>query len=90
MLLVPAALAMAAWTITLVRLVLRSRQMRVTTGQAGLVGQQAVAETELSPEGWVKVQGERWRAVAPGGAQPGDRLRVVGIDGLVLRVAKEA
>jgi membrane-bound serine protease (ClpP class) len=87
---IPATLATAAWTMTLVWLVLRSRRMRVTTGAAGLVGQVVVAETELSPEGWVKVQGERWRAVAPGGALPGDRLRVVGIEGLMLRVAKEA
>jgi len=89
--LLPAALVMAAWTIALVRLVVRSQKRVATTGMAGLVGQIAVAETELAPEGWVKVQGERWRARA--GAEPvaaGERVRIVAVDGLTLHVGKEA
>ncbi len=54
------------------------------------MGKVAVARTPLSPEGFVFVQGERWQASLEGGtAQPGDRLRIVGADGLRLKVQKE-
>lgn len=89
-LLVPAAVAMAAWTVTLVRLVIRSQQLAATTGAAGLIGQEAVADEDLDPAGWVKVQGERWKAVSDAQARAGDRLRVVSIEGLQLRVRKDA
>jgi membrane-bound serine protease (ClpP class) len=88
--LLPAVVAMAAWTIMLVRLVLRSQRTGATTGIDGLVGQLAVAETDLAPEGWVRVQGEKWRARADGRAAAGEKLRVAAVDGLTLRVEKEA
>ena len=37
-------------------------------------------------EGWVIVDGERWRARGPAGLTPGDRCRVASKDGLVLTV----
>ncbi|MEM8937646.1 MAG: nodulation protein NfeD [Pseudomonadota bacterium] len=40
-------------------------------------------------EGWVIVEGERWRARADKPLTPGDRVRVVEVDGLVL-VVKQA
>jgi membrane-bound serine protease (ClpP class) len=88
-LLVPAAIGMAAWTVTLVRLVVRSQQLRSVTGATALVGMAAIADGDLAPEGWVKLQGERWRAIAEGGARAGERLRVDAVDGLRLRVHKE-
>jgi membrane-bound serine protease (ClpP class) len=89
-LLVPAALLMAAFSITLVRLVVSAQRLRPTTGAAGLIGQLAVVEDELGPQGWVRVQGERWRAVADGQAHAGDRVRVLAVHGLELRVRKES
>lgn len=87
--LVPAALVMAAWSTLLVRLVLGARRRPVVTGAEGLVGQLAVALTDLSPDGWVQVQGEQWRAVADGGLARGERARVKSVDGLTLKLAKE-
>ena len=40
-------------------------------------------------EGWVIVEGERWRARADKPLQPGDKVRVVEVDGLIL-VVKQA
>ena len=37
-------------------------------------------------EGWVIIEGERWRARADKPLKPGDRIRVVDIDGLVVTV----
>lgn len=70
--------------------VARVRKMTTDIGTAALMGKVAVARTPLSPEGFVFVQGERWQASLEGGtAQPGDRLRIVGANGLHLKVQKE-
>ena len=62
--LAPFILAFAAFTIALVRLVLQAQRRRAQTGVEGLLGQRGLAEGDLDPEGWVIVQGERWRARA--------------------------
>jgi membrane-bound serine protease (ClpP class) len=56
-------------------------------GADALNGQLAVAVGPLGPEGQVKVQGEIWRARADRPIPDGARVRIVGVDGLTLRVA---
>ncbi len=87
-LLVP-VLAMAAWTITLVRLVLRSQKRRASTGAEALVGQRGRAEEALAPRGFVLVHGERWSALAESAVERGAEVVVTGVEGLLLRVRKE-
>ena len=53
-----------------------------------MVGQSAVAETELSPEGWVRACGEKWKAVAEGHVAPGEKTTITSVDGLTLHVRK--
>jgi membrane-bound serine protease (ClpP class) len=86
----PAAVAVAVLTILLVRLVVAAQARQPTTGEAGLVGQDAIADTDLGPEGFVRVMGERWRAVAEDGVVAGERVRILGAEGLTLRVRKGA
>jgi membrane-bound serine protease (ClpP class) len=65
----------------------RAQLSRPTTGTAGLVDAVGVAQTSLDPEGQVQVRGELWTAVANGAAiPPGERVRVVAVEGLRLRV----
>jgi membrane-bound serine protease (ClpP class) len=60
-----------------------------STGAEGLVGRTATVRERLGPEGQVMVSGELWRAVAEGEPlEPGAQVRIVGVDGLTLRVAK--
>ena len=67
----------------------RALFQKPTTGYSGLIGQVAVARSPLDPAGEVFVQGERWRAVAEGGAvAEGAPVKVTGIDGLTLKVTK--
>jgi membrane-bound serine protease (ClpP class) len=62
-----------------------------TTGAAGMIGQTCLVRTPLDPEGQVQVDGELWRAVAQDGpVPPGEHVRILGIDGLTLRVARAA
>ena len=87
-LLLPAALAMAAGTFLLVRLVVRAQRSLPVTGGEGLVGRTALALTDLQPQGWVAIQGERWRGVSEGNVRSGEPVTVVSVDGLTVRVRK--
>jgi membrane-bound serine protease (ClpP class) len=68
---------------------LRSRE-RIRTAQVGLVGLIGEVRSDLDPEGGVYVKGSMWRARSMDGPIPkGRRVRVRGIDGLILRVEEE-
>jgi membrane-bound serine protease (ClpP class) len=63
---------------------------RPQLGVSGLVGAVGVARGELAPAGQILVQGELWRAVAEAPVADGATVRVVGIDGLTLKVRSES
>ena len=88
--LLPVIVAFAAFVIALLRLVVQSQRRRPQTGAEGLAGRLGRAETDLAPEGWVIVDGERWRAVASDPVSHGESVSVVSMDGLLLRVRKGA
>lgn len=69
--------------------VLGIRKRRPVTGLEGLVGQPAVARTDLNPTGTVFLKGELWQAVASEGkVRKGDQVEITGINGFTLRVRK--
>jgi membrane-bound serine protease (ClpP class) len=70
--------------------VVQAQLRRPATGMEGMVGKAGQATTALDPKGWVKVQGERWRARAEEPVGEGDAIEVVSGDGLLLRVKKGA
>ena len=72
------------------RLVVQAQRRRAQTGAEGLAGQRGQAETDLDPEGWVIVQGERWRARAGERVSAGETVEVLSVEGLRLRVRKGA
>ncbi len=86
----------AAVTVFLMRLVLRSRSWKQSTGAEQLLGASAevieplaaVSEDGVPPsfQGMVRLRGELWRAVAPVAIPAGARVRVVSITGLTVHV----
>lgn len=69
----------------------RTRFATPTIGREWMIGELGDAVSAVSPEGTVRVSGGLWRALT-NRATPiaaGDRVRVVGIDGLVLEVEPE-
>jgi membrane-bound serine protease (ClpP class) len=74
-------------TVFLVRLAWRARRRKARLGADALVGSDASAMEPLSPEGHVLVEGEIWRAIASEPVPAGARLRVVGHEQYLLRVA---
>ncbi len=68
--------------------VARSRFSTPTIGRESLIGREGVAVTAVAPDGTVEIGGARWKAVGhrESGIEPGDGVRVVGIDGVFLSV----
>jgi len=66
-----------------------SKRRTVQAGAETLIGARGVATSAIRPEGMVRVQGELWQARSDHGADPGDEVRVVERDGLVLAVERE-
>lgn len=84
---IPLAIVLAAMFLSMAMAVSRVRRLNAKSGTQALVGKVATVRTPLTPEGFVFVQGERWRAdLARGIAQEGDQVRIVGADGFTLRV----
>jgi len=71
-------------------LVFRSQKAKLTLGIDGLIGEIGVAREQLSPRGTVFVHGEYWKAEADEAIEPGEKVQVVGLDRMVLKVKRAA
>jgi len=69
---------------------LRAQRLRPVSGMDSLIGARGIATTDCTPYGTVQVKSELWSAVATGGfISAGQPVRVVGREGLKLRVSAE-
>jgi membrane-bound serine protease (ClpP class) len=87
---IPAVLVTSAFFIFAMTMAVRARLKKPTTGLEGLIGETGIAAMSLSPEGKVSIHGEYWNAVGDQN-QPidkGDRIQVIGVVNLKLRVKK--
>lgn len=85
---VAVTLPFALLTVLLMRLVLRSRKWKTTTGREEMIGLQGIAISPMQngTEGMVRVHGELWRAVSSQPVPEGKPVRVVRMEGLKLYV----
>lgn len=83
-----ATLPFGVITVVLMRLVIRSRKWKTTTGREELIGSTATVTEELKPgaEGMVRVHGELWRAVSSQPVPEGKSVQVTKVEGLKLYV----
>lgn len=81
-----AALISAILILLALATLLRSRKRPVVTGSEALIGAEGEAVSWDGAEGRVRVQGEIWRARADTPLAAGKRIKIVGRDGLALRV----
>ena len=86
-----ATLPFALITVFLMRLVLRSRSWKSTTGREELIGEEGIAISGLGAgaEGMIRVHGELWQAVSPRAVSEGKPVRVLSVEGLKLLVEPE-
>lgn len=69
-------------------LVFRSQKAKPSLGIEGLIGEVGLAREKLSPRGMVFVHGEYWTAEADEAIETGERVQVVGLDRMVLKVKR--
>ena len=67
-----------------------SQRRAVQVGPETLIGRVVEVAEECRPYGLVRVQGELWRAHCDAGAARGERVRIVGREGLTLEVVGDA
>lgn len=86
--LVPAVAGMAAFGALVVFGVGRTLGTRQTAGIGELIGMVGRAEQALAPDGRVFVRGEYWSAHADGPVAAGERVEVLAVEGMRLRVRR--
>jgi membrane-bound serine protease (ClpP class) len=79
-------LPFALITVFLLRLAVQSLRYKVATGAESMVGEIGVAKTDIHGEGRVFVHGEWWNAQSEQPISSGAKVRVIGVDGLLLSV----
>jgi membrane-bound serine protease (ClpP class) len=85
---IPAVLVSAAFFIFAVTMAIRARLAKPTTGIEGLIGETGIVTTDISPEGKVSIHGEFWNAVSDQNIEEGEKVQVIGVDNLKLKVKK--
>jgi membrane-bound serine protease (ClpP class) len=71
-------------------LVFKSQKKKPTLGLEGLVGEIGDVRVKLSPTGKIFVHGEYWNAEGDGEIAVGEKVRVVGFEGMCLKVKRLA
>lgn len=81
-----ATIVSAALLLLVLAALLRSRKRPVVTGSEALIGAEGETVSWQGSEGRIRVMGEIWLARSPAPLSAGNRVKVVGRDGLVLHV----
>jgi membrane-bound serine protease (ClpP class) len=80
------AAASAGFLVFVLGMLARSRRRAVVTGREEMIGALAEALGDFDAEGWARVHGEQWKVRASRPVRRGQKLRVTGMEGLVLSV----
>jgi membrane-bound serine protease (ClpP class) len=85
---IPAVLVSAAFFIFAVTKAINARLKKPTTGMEGLIGETGIAAVNISPEGKVSLHGEFWNAMSDQPIEKGQKVQVIGVINLKLKVKK--
>jgi membrane-bound serine protease (ClpP class) len=77
---------LSAYMLIVGYLVSRTQKKKATVGLEGLVGEIGEVRVALNPSGKIFVHGEYWSAEAADQVAVGEKVRVVGFDGMCLKV----
>jgi membrane-bound serine protease (ClpP class) len=89
-LMLPTILLVGGFFIVVAGLAFSAHRTKPMGGIEGLLGETGLVKEKIDPEGLVFVHGEYWRATAAERLEPGGKVEVVGVNGLVLQVRKAA
>lgn len=85
---IPAVLVSAAFFIFAVTMAIRARLKKPSTGMEGLIGEEGIASTNITPEGKASIHGEFWNAISDQSIEGGEKVQVIGVTNLKLKVKK--
>jgi membrane-bound serine protease (ClpP class) len=77
---------LSAYMLIVGYLVLRTQKKKAMVGLEGMVGEIGEVKVALNPNGKIFVHGEYWSAEAEDQVAVGEKVRVVGFDGMCLKV----
>ncbi len=83
-----AAIVTVVFFIIIIGFVIRTHLKKPVTGQEGLIGMEGMARTDIMEGGVVMVRSELWQAESRERIKKGEKVRVVGIRGMKLKVEK--
>jgi membrane-bound serine protease (ClpP class) len=86
----PVVAASSLLFIVTVTVAVRAHRGKVDTGKEGLLGMHAEAKTDVSADGQVFLRGEYWNARSDEHITKGEKVTVVAVEGLRLKVKKIA
>ena len=84
----PAALVTTLFFLFAVGMGIRAQARKPTTGKEGIIGEIGVVEKALTPRGQVMVHGELWAAEADSDIEVGQKVEVVSMNRLVVKVKR--
>jgi membrane-bound serine protease (ClpP class) len=83
-----AVITLASLMLLLGYLVFKSQRQKPTLGVEGLVGETGEVRIKLEPNGKIFVHGEYWNAEGDGEIPVGEKVKVVGVEGMCLKVRR--
>lgn len=82
------AIACLVFSVIVARLAFVSSRHKVATGGEEMIGIPGKVDSWTGADGYVIAHGERWKAVSSEPLDPGEDVKVVGRDGLTLKVVR--
>jgi membrane-bound serine protease (ClpP class) len=84
----PLYLTISAISLLIYAKIMKAMHAPVATGREGMIGKEALVVSEVNPEGLINYRGELWKASSKEGFHPGERVRIVTVEGVRAVVEK--
>jgi len=84
----PTIVLIGGFFVIVATLAFKAYRTKPVSGVEGLLGETGLVKKRVDPEGLVFVHGELWRAISNERLEPGDKIEVLGAEGLILKVKK--
>ena len=85
---IPAVLVSGGFFAFAITMAVKARLTKPTTGKEGILGEMGIATTAIAPEGKISIHGEFWNAMSDQTIEKGERVQVIGMTNLKLKVKK--
>jgi len=85
---VPTIVITTLFFVAIIGLAVKAQMRKPATGVEGMIGEKGDAVTSVHEDGKVFIKGERWNAYSEDMIEEGEKIEVVGIQGLRLEVKK--